>query len=143
MVAQGDAAILTSQDSLYRPPRWYRIALVLTLYVALGGIYLFTTPLFETPDEYTHYEYVRFVAENRSLPMLVTIVDERPQPERIPGVDRIVVGPYASALEGEHVPPGGYYLGATPAHEADYIVLRRIMASDWAPAYVGMLGSIS
>jgi len=61
---------LTSQDSLYRPPRWCRIALVLTLYVALGGIYLFTTPLFETPDEYTHYEYVRFVAENRSLPPL-------------------------------------------------------------------------
>ncbi|MEW5720006.1 MAG: hypothetical protein AB1817_15365, partial [Chloroflexota bacterium] len=50
--------------------RAYReIAVVLTLFVALGIVYSTTTPLFEAPDEQWHFAFVQHVATGRGLPV--------------------------------------------------------------------------
>jgi hypothetical protein len=41
------------------------------VYLILGGVYLFTTPPFEKPDEQWHYAYVAHIATRGSLPPLV------------------------------------------------------------------------
>lgn len=77
-----------------------------------------------------------------ALPYHVTVVDPRPEvADNLEGARRVIASEYASALDDTSVAPGGYFIIATPSHEADYDVLRHIMASDWQPAYVGMIGS--
>ncbi len=51
-------------------PRW-ALAAILIGHVALGLVYLFTTPPFEAPDEPAHYRYVRYLVEQRALPPMV------------------------------------------------------------------------
>lgn len=76
------------------------------------------------------------------LPYYVTVIDYRPEiAEGLVGADRVIVADYLAALEGVPVPPGSYFIVATPSHEADYEVLRHVMEADWRPAYVGMVGS--
>jgi len=45
------------------------IAIVLTLFVALGIVYSVTTPLFEAPDEQWHFAFVQHIATGRGLPV--------------------------------------------------------------------------
>lgn len=72
----------------------------------------------------------------------VAIIDDREKVlAETPEVDRRILVPYDQALQDEAVPPGAYFVIGTPAHEADYAVLKRILSADWAPRYVGMLGS--
>lgn len=47
------------------------VLFILAAFLALGVTYIHLTPPFETPDEYGHYAYVRFLAEERQLPPLV------------------------------------------------------------------------
>ena len=78
----------------------------------------------------------------RNLPYYVTIVDDRPGIEQaLPAVDRVRIEDYESALEGDDVPQGSFFVIATPAHAADYVVLRRLVTSNWKPRYVGLLSS--
>ncbi|HHX42861.1 MAG TPA: hypothetical protein GX714_02570 [Chloroflexi bacterium] len=77
-----------------------------------------------------------------TLPYYITVIDHRPEiRERLDGAARAIIADYATALQGEQVPPGSYFFIATASHEYDYEVLRLIMGSDWRPAYVGMIGS--
>lgn len=46
------------------------IVMVVVIFLALGLIYIWAIPLFEAPDENWHYQYVRFLAEERRLPTL-------------------------------------------------------------------------
>ena len=41
---------------------------MLTLYFAGAGLWLLITPPFEAPDEASHFDFVRYIAVNRSLP---------------------------------------------------------------------------
>lgn len=47
------------------------IRVILAAFLLLGAIYLWVTPPFEAPDEYGHYAYVRYLAQERRLPPLV------------------------------------------------------------------------
>ncbi len=47
--------------------RW-PILLILVFYVLLAGAYSVVNPLFESPDEVWHYEYVRWLVEGEGLP---------------------------------------------------------------------------
>ena len=51
------------------PPRQLLFLLVL-IFVGLACYYSITTPIFESPDENWHYNYVRDVAVNRGLPVV-------------------------------------------------------------------------
>lgn len=44
------------------------LALILTAFLILGIAYAVTNPLFESPDEVWHYEYVRWLVEGKGLP---------------------------------------------------------------------------
>ena len=39
-------------------------------YLGIGALYAVKTPAWQVPDEPAHYNYVRFVAEGRGLPVL-------------------------------------------------------------------------
>ena len=70
------------------------------------------------------------------------MVDERTGiEEALDGVDRICASEYDAALRDEVVPAGGYFIIATPEHRHDYEVLRRVLTSDWAPRYIGVIAS--
>lgn len=48
--------------------RHWPVAVILVLFLALGIAYSILTPLFESPDEVWHYEYVRWLVEGNGLP---------------------------------------------------------------------------
>ncbi len=50
--------------------RHWEIATLLALFVILGTVYTVVTPIFETPDEGGHYEYVKYLADGRGLPVV-------------------------------------------------------------------------
>ena len=45
------------------------IALILIIAFILRVIFIFAVPVFEKPDEKSHFEYIKFVAENNRLPV--------------------------------------------------------------------------
>lgn len=60
-----------SPIKLYRP-----LFLILVLFLALGSLYSFLTPIFEKPDEPRHYAYLKYVGDGRGLPLFAG--DDRP-----------------------------------------------------------------
>jgi 4-amino-4-deoxy-L-arabinose transferase-like glycosyltransferase len=69
------------------------LCIIVALYLVLAFVYATVTPIFETPDEPAHFEYARFVALNRSLPV-----------EARPG--------YPDHIQTGGHPPLYYFLGA-------------------------------
>jgi xanthine dehydrogenase accessory factor len=76
------------------------------------------------------------------LQCYVAVVDPRPEMlAQLQGANRALQSGFEQAFQGETMPEGGYYIIATPGHESDYEVLKRIYSSGWAPRYVGMVAS--
>ncbi len=48
------------------------LSLLLVAYLILGFTYSIVNPLFESPDEALHYDNIRFLAEERHLPVMVS-----------------------------------------------------------------------
>ena len=46
------------------------LAFIVVAYVGIGTLYAVRTPAWQVPDEPAHYNYVRFVAQGRGLPVL-------------------------------------------------------------------------
>ncbi|MGE5602411.1 MAG: glycosyltransferase family 39 protein [Nitrososphaerales archaeon] len=46
------------------------LALILVTYFVLGGLFAVNTPAWQAPDEPAHYNYIAYVAENGSFPVL-------------------------------------------------------------------------
>lgn len=44
---------------------------VLLVYLVLGSLFAVKTPIWQVPDEPAHYNYIRYIAENGALPVLV------------------------------------------------------------------------
>lgn len=60
-----------SPGAVGRAGRWkFDVRHLLLVFLALGVIYTTTVPLFESPDEPWHFNYVRYVAQGRGLPSL-------------------------------------------------------------------------
>jgi len=65
MVRDAEAMLMnTSQERIL-------LGAILVLYLVLGSLFAIKTPLWQVPDEPAHYNYVRYVAEQRALPELV------------------------------------------------------------------------
>ncbi len=45
------------------------LAVLVLLYLALGGLYSVVTPIFEAPDEIWHFSYIRYIAQHNRLPV--------------------------------------------------------------------------
>jgi 4-amino-4-deoxy-L-arabinose transferase-like glycosyltransferase len=52
------------------PPRWIGIQIVLIGYVCLALAYSVVNPLFESPDELNHFDFVRYLIDRHELPVL-------------------------------------------------------------------------
>ena len=46
------------------------MAAILALYLLVGGLYVFMTPIWQAPDEPAHYNYIAHIAEQGRLPVL-------------------------------------------------------------------------
>ncbi|MBN1313206.1 MAG: glycosyltransferase family 39 protein [Anaerolineae bacterium] len=48
----------------------WAIVVILIIYVILATLYNFANPLFEAPDEIHHYNFIRYIQQNRRLPVI-------------------------------------------------------------------------
>ncbi len=88
------------------------LALIVGAYVALGVGYSVLLPLWETPDEPAHVEFIRYVQQHHALP--TQRPDERgATPPSQPGNEFVQVPGYyvlvAAILHGIWVPPGAQW----------------------------------
>ena len=78
----------------------------------------------------------------RLLHYYIAVIDPRPElVAQVEGANRPITADYRAAFQDEQVPAGGFYVIATPGHEMDYEVLKRILTAGWAPRYIGLVGS--
>jgi 4-amino-4-deoxy-L-arabinose transferase-like glycosyltransferase len=54
--------------SVLRPSSF--VVLIVTAYLVIGTLYAVNTPAWQVPDEPAHYNYVRYLVEHRTLPVL-------------------------------------------------------------------------
>jgi xanthine dehydrogenase accessory factor len=74
----------------------------------------------------------------------VTVLDDRPdfaRAERFPRADRVLRVDFTDPFRDVAVGPVTHVLLVTRGHRYDYECLRRLLASDPLPPYIGMIGS--
>ncbi len=72
----------------------------------------------------------------------ITLIDSREGiMEDVGDVQRTITGPYETVLRDEKVPENSFFIIASHSHSFDYLILKRIYESSWAPQYVGMIAS--
>jgi 4-amino-4-deoxy-L-arabinose transferase-like glycosyltransferase len=49
---------------------WLGLGTIVTVYLVIGTLYAVNTPAWQVPDEPAHYNYIRFVAQTGTLPVL-------------------------------------------------------------------------
>lgn len=49
---------------------WIGVGAIVALYLIIGTLYAVNTPAWQVPDEPAHYNYIRYVAQTGSLPVL-------------------------------------------------------------------------
>ncbi len=102
---------------LGRPYTTVWLAFILAGYLGLGTLYAVDTPHWQVPDEPTHYNYVRYLAEGRGLPVLQAgdynqDYLERAKSERFPASMPL------DAVRYEFHQPPLYYALAAPVYLA-------------------------
>jgi 4-amino-4-deoxy-L-arabinose transferase-like glycosyltransferase len=104
-----------SQPSPTRRER-YLLLIVILLYLVLGTLYALFTPDWQAPDEPAHYNYVRYLAEQHSFPIL------KPGDYPAAYLEEIKTAHFPSEMSIEpiryefHQPPL-YYLLAAPFYQ--------------------------
>lgn len=73
-------------------------AIVFALFVLLGIVYRQVTPLFETPDEPSHFSVINYIADTKSLPPFPARRMDGPVPLIEPGVPTYYAPPLYYAL---------------------------------------------
>jgi len=109
----------TKDEAITRPSSFVIITLVFILgtHLAIGALYAVKTPAWQVPDEPAHYNTVRFIAENRALPVLQpgdydAAYLERVKSEKFPPSLPI------DSIRYEAWQPPLYYLLAAPVYAA-------------------------
>jgi 4-amino-4-deoxy-L-arabinose transferase-like glycosyltransferase len=115
-------SLKTTKISIRRPNSMpakpsFILSLIIGVYLVVGLLYAGLTPPWQAPDEPAHYNYVRYVAETWSLPVLASgCYDEaylnRLKSEKFPPTLSI------EAICYEHYQPPLYYLLAGPVFAA-------------------------
>lgn len=80
--------------------RWFALTVLTILFLSLSLRFRIATPLFETPDEPSHFAVVRYIAEHRRLPPFPTNIRTGPVPLIQPDVPAYFA------------PPLYYFIGA-------------------------------
>jgi len=78
----------------------------------------------------------------KNLNYYITLLDNREgMAGSVESVQRRFTSQYDSIMQGEDVPPGGFFIIATHSHALDYVVLKRIYEAQWNPKYIGLIAS--
>jgi 4-amino-4-deoxy-L-arabinose transferase-like glycosyltransferase len=67
-------SVLPDRTACMRPQRL--LFLLVVIFIGLACYYSITTPTFESPDEVWHYQFIRQVAVNRGLPVVIPGADQ-------------------------------------------------------------------
>ena len=102
--------------SVFRPSSLV-LALILVAYLGVGTLYAVKTPAWQVPDEPAHYNYVRFVAKGRGLPVLQSGDYDPAYLERIKAA-RFPPSMPIDSIRYEFWQPPLYYILAAPIYLA-------------------------
>jgi len=93
------------------------LLLVIALYTTLGVAYAVRTPMWQTPDEPAHFNYIKHIAEGRGLPVLQEGDYDQDYLERLKAAKFPSDMPVDTLRYESHQPPL-YYVLATPIYLA-------------------------
>jgi xanthine dehydrogenase accessory factor len=80
----------------------------------------------------------------RKLNYRITVIDDREKElNDFKDADEKIMGDFEHALNDKRVDEGAFFIIATYQHKHDNLVLKKIYASGWKPAYIGMVSSRS
>ncbi|MBN1953830.1 MAG: glycosyltransferase family 39 protein [Anaerolineae bacterium] len=91
------------------------LALIVTAYVLLGGLYAALTPAWQVPDEPAHYNYVRAIAEEGAFPVMERGDYDPAYLEQLTSQQFPADMPIDAITYEDHQPPL-YYLLAAPVY---------------------------
>jgi 4-amino-4-deoxy-L-arabinose transferase-like glycosyltransferase len=89
---------------------------ILIAYLALGTAYAFQTPAWQAPDEPAHYNYIRFIAEEKALPILNEGEYDQAYNEEFTRTPQNTASMSIEPLRYEDYAPPLYYLLAAPIY---------------------------
>src|SRR5512139_1971244 len=90
------------------------LVFILIAYLALGTAYALQTPAWQAPDEPAHYNYIKFIARNRALPVLQMGDYDQAYNEEFTRTPQNIASLSIEPLRYENYAPPLYYLLATP-----------------------------
>ena len=91
------------------------VTLIIVAYLGIGAQYAALTPRWQVPDEPAHYNYIRYIIENRSLPTLDPGEYQQGYLEKLKS-EGFPAGLPIDSLQYESWQPPLYYLLATPIY---------------------------
>jgi 4-amino-4-deoxy-L-arabinose transferase-like glycosyltransferase len=91
------------------------LAIVVVVYLCIGGLYVIKTPDWQVPDEPAHYNYIRQLAEERRFPVLELGDYDQAYLDRLTS-ERFPPELTVDTVEYEDWQPPLYYLLATPIY---------------------------
>ena len=91
------------------------LAIIIAAYLGIGVLYAAKTPAWQVPDEPAHYNYVRFIAEGRGLPVLQPGDYDQAYLESIKG-EKFPPSMPIDSIRYEFWQPPLYYLLASPIY---------------------------
>jgi 4-amino-4-deoxy-L-arabinose transferase-like glycosyltransferase len=89
---------------------------ILIAYLALGAAFTLQTPAWQAPDEPAHYNVIKFIAENRALPVLQTGDYDQAYNEEFTRTPQNVASLAIEPLRYENYAPPLYYVLAAPLY---------------------------
>src|SRR5512139_3636439 len=99
-----------------RPAANITLVFILITYFALGTAFALKTPAWQAPDEPAHYNYVKFVAEHRNLPILQLGDYDQAYNEEFTRTPQNIASLSIEPLRYENYAPPLYYLLAAPIY---------------------------
>ena len=92
------------------------LLVILGVYLALGAAYATQTPAWQAPDEPAHYNYIRYLAEARALPVLHPGDYDQTYNETFTRSPQHIATLSIDPLRYENYAPPLYYVLAVPAY---------------------------
>lgn len=99
-----------------RPAANITLVFILIAYLALGAAYALQTPAWQAPDEPAHYNYIKFIAQNRALPVLQMGDYDQAYNEEFTRTPHNIASLSIDPLRYENYAPPLYYLLAAPIY---------------------------
>ena len=97
-----------------RPAANITLVFILIAYLALGTAYALQTPAWQAPDEPAHYNFIKFIARNRALPVLQTGDYNQTYNEEFTRTPQNIASLSIAPLRYENYAPPLYYVLAAP-----------------------------